>query len=219
MPRPSMSPVGTAAFVASLVAKTGDMRITTPSRDARHPRHDRRGRRAAGRAARGGRCRRTEDQALCGRRRPCRPDRGLQPPRRTARHADAGRQRLCYSARARAAAFAPCRFKFRRGGGARPRRAAAVVRVAHDRPPHDHRAVRVRGPNRPDQTTGRRAASNSPSTEITARWPAAGRRLAHPEGHRTSRVRRIKADRRSKPAARPGGPQRGGGGGGRDKRR
>ena len=39
--------VGTAAFVASLVAKTGDMKITTPKCDARHSRHDRR-RRSAG---------------------------------------------------------------------------------------------------------------------------------------------------------------------------
>ena len=38
--------VGTAAFVASLVAKTGDMKINTAKRYARHSRHDRRGRRA-----------------------------------------------------------------------------------------------------------------------------------------------------------------------------
>ncbi len=113
--------IGTAAFVASLVAKTGDMKIrrrTLRSAFAARPAWSTYRRRAGRRS--------TDHKTLSGRGRPCWADRSLRPAGRPARHADPGRERVC---------TAPWRRRTPRGGalpnpaagsGTRPRRAAAA---------------------------------------------------------------------------------------------
>ena len=100
---------GTAAFVASLVAKTGDMKITTPNATLGI-----RGTTGVVDVPAAGVDGRADDQALCGCRRPCRADRRVRSAGRPARRADAGRQRFFAPPRCRRPADCACLIAFRR---------------------------------------------------------------------------------------------------------
>ncbi len=90
---------GTVAFVAAAVAKTGDMKITTPTATLGI-----RGTSGLVEVPAGASAATTNNvnvKALSGRRRPRRPHRGQRSRRRAARLSDAGLERLCDPARLR----------------------------------------------------------------------------------------------------------------------
>ena len=116
---------GTAAFVASLVAKTGDMKISTPEATLGI-----RGTTGVVEVPRRRRPAAPDHKTLSGYRRPCRADRSVRPAGRPARYADSGRERVCTAPGRRRPLRRGAVPNSAAGGGARPRRAAAAQCVA-----------------------------------------------------------------------------------------
>ncbi len=100
---------GTAAFVANLVAKTGNMTITTPEAAIGI-----RGTTGVVEVPAAGGTARADGQALPRCRRPCRADRIVRQAGQPARRADAGRERLYDPSRRRRPVDRACRTGFRR---------------------------------------------------------------------------------------------------------
>ena len=184
---PSTSRIGTAAFVASLVAKTGDMKITTPTATLGI-----RGTTGVVDVPAGARRqrRRTEDQALSGRRRTRRRIEVFNP--QGGRLGTLTQSASAFAIRPGAGGrFAAVPFQIpAAGGGARPRPAATVVCLAPYRPALTIQRLGSRG------GSGTRSANNDnhAASPVPQPQPLAARGITCSGRWKMSRPRKIRLD-------------------------